>query len=159
MKKISVVVALLVVAGLIGYGSMRKVKGNIISQDKQPQKSEAVVPLEGLDPVMLLQGKEIKGQEEFSVTRGQFKYVFANKENKATFEKDPARYEVQFDGYCAVAPSAKGNPDLYTVYKGRIYIFATSDCVEEFKANPDTFAKPQESSRRRLPMFIICRFR
>jgi YHS domain-containing protein len=142
MKKIGFVIALLIVAGLIGYGSMREVKGKIVSQDPQPQKTEAVVPLTGLDPVMLVQGKELKGKAEFSVTRGQFNYWFANTENKATFEKDPARYEIQGDGSCAVVPDAKADPDRYIVYKGRIYIFATSDCVEEFKASPDSFAKP-----------------
>jgi len=31
-----------------------------------------VVPLEGLDPVLLIQGKEAQGDEKFAVTRGRF---------------------------------------------------------------------------------------
>ena len=58
------------------------------------QNSETVIPLEGLDPVMLSQGKEVQGDMKFKVTRGKFQYLFANAENKATFEKDPARYEI-----------------------------------------------------------------
>src|ERR1700741_3624485 len=59
---------------------------------------ETLIPLEGLDPVMLSQGKEVQGDMKYTVTRGQFQYLFASAENKATFEKDPARYEIQLDG-------------------------------------------------------------
>ena len=85
------------------------------------QVSETVVPLEGLDPVMLSQGKEVQGDVKYKVTRGRFEYLFANAENKATFEKDPARYEIQLDGSCArMGAPTTGNPDLYLVHNGRI---------------------------------------
>ena len=141
MKRVSFVIALLIVAGLAGYGSSLKAEGKVFSQE-QMKKTEAVVPLQGLDPVVLVQDKEVMGKAEFSVTRGQFKYWFANAENRARFEKDPARYEIQMEGHCPVVPDATGNPDLYMVYKGRIYIFATDGCVEEFKAGPENFVKP-----------------
>jgi len=62
---------------------------------------EPVIPLEGLDPVMLVQGKEVQGDMKYKITRGRFQYLFANAENKATFEKEPSRYEIQLDGSCA----------------------------------------------------------
>ena len=75
--------------------------------------SETVIPLEGLDPVMLSQGKEVQGDMKFKVTRGKFQYIFANAENKATFEKDPSRYEIQLDGHCArMGAPTGGNADL-----------------------------------------------
>ena len=140
MKKASIVIALLIVAGVTVCVSTAEASRKSLSQE--PQKTETVVPLEGLDPVMLVQGKEVMGKEEFSVTRGRFQYWFANAANKAKFEKEPAQYEIQMGGSCPVVPSATGNPDLYLVYKGHIYIFATSGCVEEFKASPDNFVKP-----------------
>src|SRR4051812_6757638 len=77
---------------------------------------ETVIPLEGLDPVMLSQGKEVQGDMKYTVTRGQFQYLFASAENKATFERDPARYEIQLDGHCArMGAPTSGNPDLYAV--------------------------------------------
>src|ERR1700745_1064065 len=51
--------------------------------------------LDGIDPVLLIQGKEVQGKSEFKVSRARFDYLFASAENKAAFEKDPERYEIQ----------------------------------------------------------------
>jgi len=104
------------------------------------QNSETLIPLEGLDPVMLTQGKEVQGDMKFTVTRGKFQYLFANAENKAAFEKDPARYEIQLNGSCArMGAPTTGNPDLYTVHNGRIYIFGSEECQTAFKAAPEKY--------------------
>jgi YHS domain-containing protein len=101
---------------------------------------EAVIPLEGLDPVMLAQGKEVQGDMKYNVTRGRFQYLFANAENKATFEKEPSRYEIQLDGSCArMGAPTGGNPDLYFVHNGRIYIFGSEECQTLFKAAPEKY--------------------
>ena len=103
-------------------------------------QTETVIPLEGLDPVMLAQGKEVQGDTKFMVTRGQFQYLFASAENKATFEKDPARYEIQLNGHCArMGAPTTGNPDLYLVHDGRIYIFGSEDCQKAFRAAPEKY--------------------
>jgi YHS domain-containing protein len=101
---------------------------------------ETVIPLEGLDPVMLSQGKEVQGDITYTVTRGKFQYLFASAENKATFEKDPARYEIQLNGHCArMGAPTGGNPDLYAVHNGRIYIFGSEECQTVFKAAPEKY--------------------
>ena len=101
---------------------------------------ETVIPLEGLDPVMLTQGKEVQGDMKFKVTRGQFQYIFASAENKATFEKDPARYEIQLKGNCARMGAPTGaNADLYYVHNGRIYIFGSEECQTLFKGAPEKY--------------------
>ena len=131
MKKSLFALALLVLAG-------------VLSQAAQPsviQKSEAVVPLKGLDPVMLAKGKEVKGDDKLSVTRSGFRYLFSSSENKALFEKQPKLYEIQMGGSCPVVPGAEGDPDRFAVYKERIYIFASDHCVEEFKSNPEAYVK------------------
>lgn len=103
-------------------------------------QTETVIPLEGLDPVMLVQGKDVQGDTKYMVTRGQFQYLFASAENKATFEKDPARYEIQLNGHCArMGSPTGGNPDLYLVHNGRIYIFGSEDCQKAFKAAPEKY--------------------
>ena len=105
-----------------------------------PNISETTIPLEGLDPVMLAQGKEVQGDMKFKVTRGKFQYIFANAETKATFEKDPARYEIQLDGHCArMGAPTTGNPDLYAVHNGRIYVFGSEECQTLFKAAPEKY--------------------
>ena len=104
------------------------------------QTSETLIPLEGLDPVMLSQGKEVQGDMKFKVTRGRFQYIFANAENKATFEKDPSRYEIQLDGHCArMGAPTGGNADLYYVHNGRIYIFGSEECQTLFKGAPEKY--------------------
>ena len=104
------------------------------------QREAAIVPLEGLDPVLLAGGKEAQGDEQFSVTRGRFRYLFAGAETKAAFEKEPGRYEIQLGGACArMGPTVRGNPDLFLVHEGRIYIFGSEDCVKAFKAKPESF--------------------
>jgi YHS domain-containing protein len=106
----------------------------------QSSAQDAVPVLEGLDPVMLVQGKEVQGDLKISVTRGQFQYLFANAETKTTFEKDPARYEIQLEGACArMGAPVTGNPDLYTVHQGRIYIFGSADCKKRFDAAPQKY--------------------
>src|SRR5215813_7480562 len=103
-------------------------------------QTETVIPLEGLDPVLLVQGKEVQGDTKYTVTRGQFQYLFANAENKATFEKDPSRYEIQLNGSCArMGSPTTGNPDLYLVHNGRIYIFGSEECQTNFKAAPEKY--------------------
>jgi YHS domain-containing protein len=107
---------------------------------QSPRVSETVIPLEGLDPVMLAQGKEVQGDMKFKVTRGKFEYIFASAESKAAFEKDPARYEIQLEGHCArMGAPTTGNPDLYAVHIGRIYIFGSEECQTLFKATPEKY--------------------
>lgn len=104
------------------------------------QTPATVIPLEGLDPVMLTQGKEVQGDMKYKVTRGQFQYLFASAENKTTFEKDPERYEIQLNGHCARMGAPTGaDPDLYYVHKGRIYIFGSEECQTLFKGAPEKY--------------------
>ncbi|HKG60792.1 MAG TPA: hypothetical protein VKB05_13615 [Pyrinomonadaceae bacterium] len=106
----------------------------------QSPASDTVIPIEGLDPVMLSQGKEVQGDLKYKVTRGRFQYLFANEENKATFEKDPSKYEIQLDGHCArMGAPTTGDPDLYAVHNGRIYIFGSEECQTLFKAKPEKY--------------------
>jgi len=106
----------------------------------QSPNGETVIPLEGLDPVMLTQGKEVQGDVKLMVTRGRFQYIFANAENKAAFEKDPSRYEIQLNGSCArMGAPTTGNPDLYLVHNGHIYIFGSEECQTLFKAAPERY--------------------
>jgi YHS domain-containing protein len=97
---------------------------------------------------MLSQGKEVQGDMKYKVTRGRFEYIFASAENKATFEKDPARYEIQLDGHCGrMGAPTTGNPDLYLVHKERIYLFGSEECQTLFKAAPDKYLEVPAAPR------------
>ena len=107
------------------------------------QDAETVIPLEGLDPVLLTQGKEVMGNMKIYVMRGRYQYIFANEANKALFEKSPERYEIQLQSSCArMGPQINGNPDLYSVYQERVYIFGSGECKKLFDAAPEKYLEP-----------------
>ena len=85
---------------LIAIALLAVATGSVHAQGATPD-ANTVIPLEGLDPVMLSEGKEVQGDMKYQVTRGRFRYIFANAQTQATFEKDPARYEIQLNGSCA----------------------------------------------------------
>jgi putative intracellular protease/amidase/YHS domain-containing protein len=121
------------------------------SDDTPPEPA-----LEGFDPVLLTQGKEVKGHAELSLTHEGFRYVFVDAGSKAKFEKDPQRYAVQFHGKCARMPSAQAQPDLFTVYKGKIYAFGSEDCKAAFLESPESYVHAQDSpSRRSVVIFVF----
>lgn len=100
---------------------------------------EPVTCLKGLDPVALTQGQELPGDNGISAVRGRYRYLFAKVENKATFEKQPNRYAIQLGGGCGrMGPlSGVGSPDRFLVHEGRIYIFASDQCLNGFKSAPE----------------------
>src|SRR3974390_3790281 len=62
--------------------------------------------LQGYDPVAFFtDNKPVKGKADLkSVYQGAI-YYFASTENKASFDKEPAKYEPAFGGYCAYGVS------------------------------------------------------
>lgn len=96
--------------------------------------------LKGLDPVRLVAGEEVEGGEDLTVTHRGFEYRFAAAETRAAFEKEPERFRIQNET-CPVVPGATIDPALFAVHNGKIWAFATEDCVEEFKLDPDLYAE------------------
>ncbi|MEP7272648.1 MAG: hypothetical protein ABI882_14180 [Acidobacteriota bacterium] len=69
-------------AGILAFGcltaSNRGVTPAVSAQaQSQGQSREEVVVLEGLDPVLLTQGKETPGKPQISITRGSDVYFFS----------------------------------------------------------------------------------
>ncbi len=111
------------------------VAGLMLAQQQAPQPA-----LEGLDPVLLAQGKEEPGKSEYTAKHGRFHYVFASAANREQFLKDPDRWGIQLGGACArMGDPVGGSPDSYHVYDGRIYIFGSSECYTLFKENPTRY--------------------
>ena len=104
---------------------------------------EAADALDGLDPVMLIAGKEVPGKSALTVRRGGFIYLFSTAETKATFEGDPGKYEIQLGGLCArMGKTAGGNPSDFLVHDGKIYVFGSDACHTKFAAAPAKFLAP-----------------
>lgn len=111
------------------------------------QNNQPVLALKGFDAVALVHDKQIKGKENLSVVRGRFKYLFANKANLQKFEKNPELYEVQKNGECTFMPGVPGDPDLWEVYEGKIYLFGTPMCRERFNLSPQTILYPEKREK------------
>ncbi len=83
------------------------------------------VAIQGYDPVAFFtDGKPVLGEEKFHASFHDATYRFASAEHQAMFEKNPAKYEPQFGGYCAYGVSkghlAPVKIDAFQIVDGRL---------------------------------------
>lgn len=91
MKKIS---ALLFVLAL-SFAASAQTKA-LVNIDKNG------LAVQGYDPVAFFTDhKPVKGKPEFISSFNGAMYLFASQEHKNLFDKEPAKYEPEFGGYCA----------------------------------------------------------
>ena len=100
------------------------------------------VILKGYDPVAYFkQNRAVKGNPKYSSTYGGAIYYFASAEDKAEFEKAPAKYAPQYGGFCANSMSKRRiadiEPDQFFIYKGKLYLCAGPQQLNTFTAKPD----------------------
>lgn len=125
------------------------------SSEPAPAEEEQgpVLALKGLCPVCLVNGKEVEGKEEFASTYGDFIYRFPDADTKAKFDASPASYAIQMKGLCVVCKAAgkdmKGDPSIFAVHEGKIYIFPNDDIRQKFVDNPGKYVagKPKPAPR------------
>ena len=99
------------------------------------------VAVKGHDPVAFFTvGTPVKGRSELSTSVNGATYWFATEENKAAFDKDPAKYEPQFGGYCAYGVSVGQkigiDPDAFQIVEGRLLLQYSKGVRDTF--NEDT---------------------
>jgi len=64
------------------------------------------IAIQGYDPVAFFtEHKPVKGVRQFHSEYNGAKYLFASADDKTAFDKEPAKYEPQFGGYCAYGAS------------------------------------------------------
>ena len=101
----------------------------------------APLALRGYDPVAYFaDGKATAGKASQSVAHQGATYRFASKKNRQRFEQDPERYLPQYGGYCAygVSVGAKfdGDPTLWKVIDGKLYLNLNQDIQKAWNADP-----------------------
>jgi YHS domain-containing protein len=100
------------------------------------------VILKGYDPVAYFnQGKAVRGNPSITSKYHGATYLFASREDKAEFDKSPAKFEPQYGGYCAYS-MAKGerhdiDPKAFHIYQGKLYVCQTPEQMKKFSANID----------------------
>jgi len=97
----------------------------ILAENKTKLKKVRLnnVILKGYDPVAYFkQGKPVMGNPSITSTYHGATYLFASREDKAEFDKSPAKFGPQYGGYCGYSMS-KGerhdiDPKAFHILKG-----------------------------------------
>jgi YHS domain-containing protein len=93
----------------------------------------------GFDVVSYFSGAPSQGKAEFASTYKGAKWLFSSADNMKAFEADPAKYAPQYGGYCAYAVSkgatAKGEPEVWSVVDGKLYLNFSKDIQAKWKAD------------------------
>lgn len=86
-------------------------------------------------------GMAVKGDPEVTLNYEGHLYQFAMPMAKEMFEKNPAKYHVAYDGWCATAISMgkkiKSDPALFTVLDGTTYLFSSDEAKKMFDHGPE----------------------
>jgi len=69
-------------------------------------------------------------------------YHFASAADKAAFDKNPAKYAPQYGGFCADSMTrgelgSDIDPNVFFVYKGKLYVCSNAKGAKIFYSNPD----------------------
>jgi len=94
----------------------------------------------GFDPVSYLQpGGPKMGDTSKMATWNGAKWYFSSDEDLAAFKANPEKYAPQYGGYCAFAVSkgslAKGDPKVYSVVDGKVYLNLSSSVQQLWKSD------------------------
>ena len=97
--------------------------------------------LQGYDPVgFFTDNRPVKGNQQFQSQYHGATYYFASAEHKAAFDKEPAKYEPQFGGFCAYGASrGKAVPikiEAWQIVNGRLLMQYDLDVKGKFNTDP-----------------------
>jgi YHS domain-containing protein len=97
--------------------------------------------IQGYDPVAFFaDNKPVKGKPEFQSVHSGATYRFASREHKDLFDKDPAKYEPVFGGFCAYGVSRNKlveiDVEAFQVVDGKLLLQYSKGVRNDF--NKDT---------------------
>lgn len=109
------------------------------------------VILKGYDAVAYVkQNKAVKGDPKYSSSYGGATYYFASGGDKAEFDKSPAKYAPQYGGFCARSMTKRKlkdiDPNVFFVYKGKLYVCSSPEAGKAFYSDPDTNIKKADAN-------------
>ncbi|MEI4470614.1 YHS domain-containing (seleno)protein [Frigidibacter sp. MR17.24] len=118
--------------------------------------SEGGVAIAGHDPVAYFsQGRAAAGDAGHALRWRGVTWYFASAENRASFEMNPAGYAPQFGGWCPVALAegrlAAGDPDLFRIRAGKLYLLETPQAASRFDAGDGRILDAAEGAWKAIP--------
>lgn len=135
--------------GLLSAATALAAEKSLLNLDKEG------IALQGYDPVAFFVVKApLKGKPEFTSEFHGAKYRFHSARNKDAFDKDPARYEPQFGGYCAFGVS-KGklveiDVNAFQVVDGRLLLQYSPSVRDQFNQDVAGNLKKAETNWPKL---------
>jgi YHS domain-containing protein len=119
-------------------------------QHKLNLDSKGVI-LKGYDPVAYFtQKKAVKGSPKYQTTYQGATYYFSSAADLATFKKSPSKYVPQYGGFCANGIANRqanaGDPTVFFVLKGKLYVCASPEAGKEFNSNPEANVKKADDN-------------
>lgn len=109
------------------------------------------VAIQGYDPVAFFtDNKPVKGKPEFASKHDGAVYFFASQEHKDLFDKDAAKYEPAYGGYCAYGVSknklVKIDVDAFQIVNGRLLLQYSKGVRDDFnKEREGNLAKAEQN--------------
>jgi YHS domain-containing protein len=99
------------------------------------------VGIQGYDPVSYFEdSRPVMGDAKFSSEYNGVRYQFVSAEHKVLFDKDPAKYEPLFGGFCAYGASqnhkAPIKPEAWGLQDGRLVLNYDLDVLATFNKDP-----------------------
>ena len=134
---------------LIGKDQMVLAQADTSGQKKTHGRKKPLVNvdkegviLKGYDAVAYFkQNKAVKGDPKYSSKYEGATYYFASEEDKAEFDKSPAKYAPQYGGFCAYSMSKRRiadiDPNQFFIYKDKLYVCTTAAALKEFSEKPE----------------------
>lgn len=102
---------------------------SLFAQDKMANNVDnSNIALQGYSPVSYLDlGLAQKGSKAYKSEHKKVVYYFTSAEQKATFDKSPAKYLPQYGGFCAFGTYAgakfRVDPNKFIVKDGKYYLY------------------------------------
>ncbi len=100
--------------------------------------------LRGVDPVSYFtSGAPKDGDIAITAVHNGATYRFVSEENRDLFQKNPAKYLPQYGGFCAFGAAmgvkVDGDPDLWKIVDGKLYLNLAPSIQERWSKDIDGF--------------------
>ncbi|MEW5422129.1 YHS domain-containing (seleno)protein [Amorphus sp. 3PC139-8] len=92
-------------------------------------------------PVGASQPEAVPGRADITASYNGATFAFATEANRDRFLADPARYIPAYDGHCAYGVAVRGkvpgNPNLWRIVDGTLYLNISPDIVRRWERDID----------------------